>query len=537
MKKLIAILLVLAVLASLIAVLPVKADTPGSLQRVVITPSTVTLLPGGTQQFSAQGQDDDHVPITNLTYTWAVVAGGGTISNTGLFTAANVPGSFKNTVMVAASQGSTVKVNFASVSIPGPLDHVIITPSTATLKVGGTKQFSAQGYDASNLPISNLTYSWSVVAGGGTISNTGLFTAGNVGGSFPNTVLVATTQGAITRTANASVTIESPGPLQRVVITPSTVNLLGGGTQQFSAQGYDGNRVPIPNLTYTWAVVAGGGTINNTGLFTAGSLGGSFPNTVLVAASQGSTVKVDYASVNITPVPGPLDHVVITPNTVNLKVGSTKQFSAKGYDASNVSIPNLIYSWSVIAGGGTINITGLFTAGNMVGSFPNTVLVATTQGAITKTAYASVTVEPLPVPPTTLKLDGTKLLMLVAGTVGVTDFDNFLGAQWTIRDNGQLVTVEAVPGKVNAIDQSSITIVPNGQTAPQTFTISTQTKILADKKKGVLVSKQVVVVVAGDTTWLIAQMTTSQMKKLFPSGWFNGKKLGWYKWLRENDRD
>ena len=66
--------------------------------------------------------------------------------------------------------------------------------------------------------------------------------------------------------------------------------------------------------------------------------------------------------------------------------------------------------------------------------------------------------------------------------MGVTEFDNFLGAQWTIRDNGQMVTAKAVPGKVTAIDKSSITIVPNGQTAPQTFTITTQTKILADKK-------------------------------------------------------
>ena len=171
MRKLIGILLVLAVLSSLVVVLPVNADTPGPLKRVVVTPSTVTLPAGGTQQFSAQGQDDDHVAIPNLTYIWVVVAGGGTISNTGLFTAGNVPGSFNNTILVATSQGGIVKVGFASVTItpiPGPLHHVVITPSQATLKAGGTKQFSAQGYDASNLPIPNLTYSWSVVAGGGT---------------------------------------------------------------------------------------------------------------------------------------------------------------------------------------------------------------------------------------------------------------------------------------------------------------------------------------------------------------------------------
>jgi len=71
-KRIIGILLAIAVLASLIAVLPVNAETPGPLKQVVITPSTVTLPVGGTQQFSAQGQADNHVPIPNLTYTWAV---------------------------------------------------------------------------------------------------------------------------------------------------------------------------------------------------------------------------------------------------------------------------------------------------------------------------------------------------------------------------------------------------------------------------------------------------------------------------------
>jgi len=406
------------------------------------------------------------VPISNLTYTWAVVTGSGTISNTGLFMAGNVPGSFKNTILVAASQGSTVKVGYASVTItpvPGPLDHVVITPGQATLKMGGTKQFSAQGYDASNVTIPNLTYYWSVVASGGIINSTGLFTAGSVGGSFPNTVQVATTQattqGAITKTANASITVETPGPLKRVVITPSTANLLAGGTQQFSAQGYDDNNVPIPNLTYTWAVVAGGGTISNTGLFTAGSVGGSFPNTVLVATSQGSTVKVNFASVSITPVPGPLDHVVITPGQATLKVGGTKQFSAQGYDASNVTIPNLTYSWFVVAGGGTISNSGLFTAGTVSGNLPNTVQVSTTQGTITNTANASVTVETLPTPTPTptvisvspnLGLQGqTFNSVIIAGT-------NFTGA--SALSFGKKITVNSFTVNSDTQIIASITI-------------------------------------------------------------------------------
>ena len=64
--------------------------------------------------------------------------------------------------------------------LAGPLDHIIVTPSTATVAIGGTQQFTAQGYDADDNPIPNLPFTWNVVSGGGTINPSGLFTAGLV---------------------------------------------------------------------------------------------------------------------------------------------------------------------------------------------------------------------------------------------------------------------------------------------------------------------------------------------------------------------
>jgi peptidoglycan-associated lipoprotein len=65
-------------------------------------------------------------------------------------------------------------------------------------------------------------------------------------------------------------------------------------TRQFLAQGKDsaGN-----NFTFspTWTVVAGGGTINNDGLFTAGTVPGSYVNTI--KASQASVAG--YATVTV----------------------------------------------------------------------------------------------------------------------------------------------------------------------------------------------------------------------------------------------
>jgi len=59
--------------------------------------------------------------------------------------------------------------------------------------------------------VDNVSYTWAVVAGGGTINSTGLFTAGNTPGTYPNTVQVTAVKDGIVRTANATVIIKAVG--------------------------------------------------------------------------------------------------------------------------------------------------------------------------------------------------------------------------------------------------------------------------------------------------------------------------------------
>lgn len=295
-------------------------------------------------------------------------------------------------IAVALVAGSLFKLMPVGAETVGPLDHVVISLASATVAVGGTQQFAAQGQDASNNAIDGLTYTWTIVASGGTVDISGLFTAGSTTGAYANTVQVSTTQGAITKTATASVTVVTPGPLDHVIISPASASVVAGGTQQFTAQGQDVSNVTIPGLVYTWSVVAADGTINGTGLFTAGLITGVYANTVQASTIQGTVTKTGTASVTVTVAPGPLDHVVISPVRATLAIGGAKQFTAQAKDAANVTIPGLTYTWSVVAVGGTISTAGLFTAGTTAGSYANTVQVSVTQGAVTKTATASVTV-------------------------------------------------------------------------------------------------------------------------------------------------
>src|SRR5436305_6657224 len=89
---------------------------------------------------------------------------------------------------------------------PGTLARIDVSPN-ATLAAGTAQQMIALGYDAEGRQVS-ISPTWSVVANGGTINSSGVFSAGLVAGSFANTVLA--TVGGISGRASITVT---PGAL------------------------------------------------------------------------------------------------------------------------------------------------------------------------------------------------------------------------------------------------------------------------------------------------------------------------------------
>lgn len=352
--------------------------TPGALSTLRVSPDPQTLAANGTQQFAAVGADFSgaEVPVTP---TWSVVAGGGTISSSGLFTAGSVPGTFASTVQATSGRLSSAATVVVTV---GPLATLVITPSPATLTIGAAQQFVAVGQDASGNVVA-VTPTWTVVAGGGAIGlTTGLFTAGNTSGVYPNTVRANV--GALV--AVATVTVEN-GQLAAIAVTPNPTTLQAGSAQRFTAVGTDagGNIVAI---TPTWAIVQGGGSIDaNTGDFRAGTAAGTFAGTV--RASSGSVSG--SATVTVTAIPPGLATIVVTPDPVSMQAGRTQQLSATGRDGNGDAFP-ISVRWSVVSGGGSIDAnSGLFTAGSASGTFVNT--VRATSGTIS--GSATVTIAPI----------------------------------------------------------------------------------------------------------------------------------------------
>jgi hypothetical protein len=155
---------------------------------VTIAPGSANLQPGQTQQFTANVTGN-----TNTAVTWT--ATGGTISTAGLFTAGTAAGSF---IVKATSVADTTKSATASVSINAAIS-VNVWPLTAALQPGQTQQFTATVANAGNAAVT-----WA--ATGGTISTTGLYTAGQTPGNF---VATATSVADPTKSATASIRIDT----------------------------------------------------------------------------------------------------------------------------------------------------------------------------------------------------------------------------------------------------------------------------------------------------------------------------------------
>jgi len=120
------------------------------------------------------------------------------------------------------------------------------------------------------------------------------------------------------------------------------------------------------------------------------------------------------------PVAGQLLTITVTPNPGSTQVGATIQSSAAGQDVNGAGVAiSPAPTWSVVAGGGTINSTsGLFTAGTTPGTFSNTIRARS--GNIAGFATAIVGTAPAPILGTAATygiLAGSTVTCVTGGTI------------------------------------------------------------------------------------------------------------------------
>ncbi len=165
--------------------IPVYTITAGAGSGGSISPSGSVSVPAGSNQTFTITSNSGYVISSILVDGRSV----GTVS----------PYTFTN-----VNSNHTIAVNFAAGSI---LTSISVAPSPASVAVSKTQQFSATAKDQSgNALVPQPSFSWTV-SGGGTITSSGLFTAGSTAGG-PYTVTA--TSGGVSGTASVTVTASTP---------------------------------------------------------------------------------------------------------------------------------------------------------------------------------------------------------------------------------------------------------------------------------------------------------------------------------------
>jgi hypothetical protein len=306
---------------------------------VKVSPDSSTVFTGAARSFSAVVTMTDGT--TSTTPTWRATAG--TIDAQGRYTAPSTAG----TARVIATSGTVADTVTVTVVAP-VLSMLDITPDTATVAASGTRQFAVDGiYSDGSRRTTSVTWS----ATGGTVSSTGLFTAGTQAGTF----WVRAVSGAVRDSASVTVTVTAP-TVTAIVLTPDSATVRSGQTRQFAAVARmsDGTTASAP---ITWSATRG--TVSSSGLFTAGATPGS--GRVIARWSNGT-----FADTARIIVPAEVTSCRVSPGSATLQPGGQQAFTVSAvYNDGSAQVTS--GTWS--ATGGQVSTSGTYTAGQTAGSF------------------------------------------------------------------------------------------------------------------------------------------------------------------------
>jgi hypothetical protein len=366
---------------------------------VAISPATVSMAASTTQQFSATVTG-----ASNTGVTWTVQSGGGSVSATGLYTAPAAAGA---AVVRATSVADATKFADAAITVTAVAIVVNVTPATATVTTGATRQFTATVQNASNPAVT-----WSVQEGaaGGTVSGSGLYTAPATPGTYH---VVATSVQDPTKKDTATVTVQNP---VTVSLSPMEAWVQPGNSLQFTGSASSGG------VNYSIVEGSAGGTITALGKYFAPATPGDYHVRLV---SQSDPSKTATALVHVQPLV-----VAVAPAATTVQVGTTQAFTA-----TVTGNPNGAVTWSVVEGpvGGSVDALGLYTAPGAAGTYH---VRAASVVDPTRFAEATVTVQTAPVLTVTVAPANVSLAYLATQAFAATVTNGAPGVTWSVDEAG-----------------------------------------------------------------------------------------------------
>ena len=355
-------------------VVTVQATPPEPVATVTITPSSPTVMVGGTVQLTATLRSASGAVLTGRAITWETSASGtATVSASGLVRGVAAG----SATITARSEGQAGSTN-VTIQLP-PVATITVAPTTPSIAINGTVQLTATLRDAGGAVLTGRAITWETSAGGtATVDGSGLVTGVAAG----NATITARSEG---QAGSAVVTVQAAvAPVATITLAPatSTINVLG--TQQLTATLRDAAGNTLTGRTVTWETSAAG----TATVSTAGLVRGVAAGTATITARSEGQAGTAAVTVQLAPVAT----IALAPATNTILITGTVQLTATLRDAGGNTLTGRSVTWETSAAGtATVSNAGLVT-GVAAG---NATITARSEG---QAGTAAVTVQAAPPP-------------------------------------------------------------------------------------------------------------------------------------------
>ncbi|MGO9601160.1 MAG: IPT/TIG domain-containing protein [Isosphaeraceae bacterium] len=282
------------------------------------------------------------------------------------------------------SSATSAAEQFQYVAVSGTAPPTVASAASATLS---SSQISASlsVLGASQYAANELTYTWSTTGtppAPVTFSTNGSNSASNVTASFSqagsyNFQVTITDPAGNSVTSSVQVTVNQVATT--LTVSPTTGTVVPSGTFQFSDTASDQFRNPYTASPIAWTV-GGGGTIDSTGKFTAGSVtGGPFTVTASAGGLNATATITISSNVNLAPSGTAYRWYGMSSASAN-----TNQVAAPGLNDNNLTN-------NVVLTGGSDDVANAYEAGGIIWTTLQSVnTVSFTNGSFNSSSYDGV---------------------------------------------------------------------------------------------------------------------------------------------------
>lgn len=354
---------------------PVTVVPPTPVATVSLTPNSVVLNPGGSQQLTVVTKDAAGVVLTGRTVTYASSAPTvATVSSTGRVTAVALGAA----TITATSEGRTAT---AGVTVVPPIATITIEPATAIMHAGELIPLTVTTKDAAGNIVTGRQVS--VTSNGPQvvrIDTTSGYTATALG--LGTVTVTASAEG---KSASMTIKVLPPPTVMSVTISPSSVQLYAGTTKSVTITPFDSAGNPLDGRTTTV-------TSANTAMLTVAKSTYGATLTGVATGTTSITATVEGKSATIPVIVDPaqvVGTVRLSPTSVALTIGETDGLSVTQLDTRGVPMsPPHTVTWSS-SNPGVVSVSGGSIYAVAAGTATITATVDGKSGSATVTVAAS----------------------------------------------------------------------------------------------------------------------------------------------------